>query len=210
MFMSQNVFLINIEFKYFRKCVGMCTRGCKKMCILYFRPISFLQVWVSLVLLHCVSRRLWGEFESPSQWQKPGTPSTNHFLPLTVCQPIASPRALGWGMEGVSLARFQDLALAHWTHSARKDRVQRGIHHLQHWLILASLPSSPLPTSYWIQEMRWRGRIWCKICLLCACVCVFRKDFKTGIAELKICFFFPDLENQYTGMFYAAASCLHR
>lgn len=44
------------------------------------------------------------------------------------------------GGEGVSLARFQDLALAHWTHSARKDRVQRGIHHLQHWLIPAPPP----------------------------------------------------------------------
>lgn len=38
----------------------------------------------------------------------------------------------------VSLARFQDLALAHWTHSAEKDRVQRGDSSSALWLPLSS------------------------------------------------------------------------
>lgn len=47
------------------------------------------------------------------------------------------------GPQGcVSLARFQDLALAHWTHSAGKDAVQRGIYHLQHRLLLPRFISS--------------------------------------------------------------------
>ena len=62
-----------------------------------------------------------------------------------------------WGGTGpsggcVSLARFQDLALAHWTHSAGKDAVQRGIHHLQHRLLFLRLSLLPL------QESRGRRR----------------------------------------------------
>lgn len=45
-----------------------------------------------------------------------------------------------WGW--VSLARFQDLAVAHWKRSARKDAVQRGIHHLQHRLLFLVLSLS--------------------------------------------------------------------
>lgn len=50
----------------------------------------------------------------------------------------------GIGPSGgcVSLARFQDLALAHWMHSAVKDAVQRGIHHLLHRLFFLAI--SPL------------------------------------------------------------------
>lgn len=57
--------------------------------------------------------------------------------------PLQTPRPIGGvaTLRGcVSLARFQDLALVHWTRSARKDAVQRGIHHLR---LLSS--SSPPP-----------------------------------------------------------------
>lgn len=134
-------------------------QGLQKFSISYFSLdffFIFLGVCVSLLvlLLHGAPRRLWVEFESQRSLTDARDPTDQSLAPLSVCQPIASQEALG---GCVSLARFQDLALAHWTHSTRKDRVQRGIHHLQHWVIHA-----PLPTSYWIQEKRWQGRLWCK------------------------------------------------
>lgn len=121
-----------------------------------FSSLFFPGVCVSLLvlLLHGVPQRFWVEFESQRALTDARDSIDQSFASLSVCQPIALQQALG---GCVSLARFQDLALAHWTHSARKDRVQRGIHHLQHRVIRA-----PLPTSYRIQEKRWQGRLRCK------------------------------------------------
>lgn len=139
---------------------SICAWGVAKIQHFIFQPEFFFSffsgVCVSLLvlLLHGVPQRFWVEFESQRALTDARDAIDQSFAPLSVCQPIALQQALG---GCVSLARFQDLALARWTHSARKDRVQRGIHHLQHRVICA-----PLPTSYWIQEKRWQGRLRCK------------------------------------------------
>lgn len=86
--------------------------------LLYHLPdwIWILRVWFATHSDNCLHR----------------TQSANRLGRHQFSGPIGRHKPLG---GCVSLARFQDLALAHWTHSAGKNSVQRGIHHLQHRLL---------------------------------------------------------------------------
>lgn len=100
--------------------------------------IWILWVWLITRSDSC-SRRTWSANHLPS-------------ARFSANRVTLSPRA-GWvgggggGGMWVSLARFQDLAVAHWKRSARKDAVQRGIHHLQHRLLFLVLSLSPFAPS---------------------------------------------------------------
>lgn len=91
-----------------------------------------------------------------SLWQQPAQDSISQWCPpLPTSQPVGRWRALG---GCVSLARFQDLALAHWKHSAGKDTVQRGIHHLQHRFLVLDRSLSYLPLKEASGQRRWESK----------------------------------------------------